>query len=151
PPKESCPMTRAVPRRDHLPTTKLLLAPVALLLLFLAFAGRAEAGAWGPSVPLSTAGQNSPNVRLGSDAAGDQVAVWEREAGTNEYVVEAAVRPALGTWSTAVEVSTAALGSRNPAVAVNSAGDAIVAWQEGTPSGAGIKASLGDASGNWGA
>jgi len=144
-------MLRAVPRRSHLPTTRLLLAPLALLVLFLAFAGRAEAGAWGPSVPISTAGQYSSHARLGSDAAGDQVAVWERVAGTNEWVVEAAVRPAQGSWSTPVEVSTVAPGPRNPEVAVNSTGDAIVVWQQGTPSGAGIKAALGDASGNWGA
>src|SRR5215467_12669891 len=91
PPKESCPMTRAVNRRDHFPTGRLLLAPLALLLLFLAFAGHAEAGAWGPSVPVSTAGQSSSHVRLGSDAGGNQVAVWERVAGSNEWVVEAAV------------------------------------------------------------
>ena len=143
-------MPRAVHRRDRLPTTRLLLTPLALLLLFLAFAGRAEAGAWGPSVPVSTAGQNSSHVRLDSDAAGDQVAVWERVAGTNEWVVEAAVRPAQGGWSTPVEISTVAPGPRNPAVAVNSTGDAIVVWQQGTPSGAGIKAARGDASGNWG-
>ncbi|MBS1890566.1 MAG: hypothetical protein JST59_04690 [Actinobacteria bacterium] len=142
-------MTRAVHRRDHLPTTRLLLAPLALLLLLLAFAGRAEAGAWGPSVPISTAGQYSSHVRLGSDAAGDQVAVWERNAGTNEFVVEAAVRPAQGSWSTPVEVSTVAPGPRNPDVAVNSTGEAIVVWQQGTISGAGIKAALGDTSGNW--
>jgi hypothetical protein len=143
-------MTRAVPRRSHLPTTKLLLAPLALLLLVLAFAGRAEAGAWGPSVAVSTAGEESLHVRLGADAAGDQVAVWERVAGTNEWVVEAAVRPAGGGWSSPVEVSAVALGIRNPDVAVNATGDAIVVWQEGTPSGAGIKAALGDVSGNWG-
>lgn len=144
-------MIRAVPRRDHLPTTRLLLAPLALLLLLLAFAGRAEAGAWGPSVPISATGQSSAHVRLGTDEEGDQVAVWERNAGPNEWVVEAAVRPALGSWSIPVEVSTVAPGPRNPDVAVNSAGDAIVVWQQGTPSGAGIKAALGDTSGNWGA
>jgi hypothetical protein len=144
-------MTRALHRRDHLKTTRLLLAPLALLLLFLAFAGRAEAGAWGPSVPISAAGQYSQGVRLGSDAAGDQVAVWQREAGSNEWVVEAAVRPARGSWRAPVEVSTVAPGARNPAVAVNSAGEAIVVWQQGTVSGAGIMAAHGDASGNWGA
>jgi hypothetical protein len=141
-------MTRVVPRRSDLPTTWLL-APLALLLLLLAFAGRAEAGAWGPSVPVSGAGESASHARLGSDAAGDQVAVWERVAGTNEWVVEAAVRPAGGGWSSPVEVSAVALGARNPAVAVNAAGDAIVVWQEGTPSGAGIKAARGDVAGNW--
>jgi hypothetical protein len=143
-------MSRAVSRRDLVPT-RMLLAPVALLLLFLAFAGRAEAGAWGQSVPVSTVGESSSHVRLGSDAAGDQVAVWEREVAANEWVAEAAVRPAQGGWSVPEEVSNVAPGPRNPAVAVNATGDAIVVWQEGTPSGAGIMAALGDATGNWGA
>jgi hypothetical protein len=144
-------MIRVVSRRSQLPMTWLLLAPLALLLLLLAFAGRAEAGAWGPSVAVSTVGQESEHPRLGSDAAGDQVAVWERVAATNEWVVEAAVRPAGGSWSAPVEVSAVAQGPRNPTVAVNAAGDAIVVWQQGTPSGTGIMAARGDASGSWGA
>jgi hypothetical protein len=141
-------MIRAVHRRENFSMTRLLLAPLALLLL-LAFAGRAEAGDWGPSVAVSAVGQNSTHVRLGADDAGDQVVVWEREAASNQWVVEAAVRPAGGGWSTPVEVSAVALGTRNPAVAVNATGDAIVVWQEGTPSGAGIMAAQGDVSGNW--
>jgi hypothetical protein len=143
-------MTRALQSRDRLLMTRVLLAPLALVLVFLVFAGRAEAGVWGPSVPVSTVGQSSSHVRLGSDGVGDQVAVWERVAGFNEWVVEAAVRPARGGWSAPVEVSDVAPGPRNPAVAVNATGEAILVWQEGTPSGAGIMAVRGDAAGDWG-
>jgi hypothetical protein len=142
-------MIRALNRRDTFLTIGVL-APLGLLLVLLAFAGRAEAGDWGASVPVSTAGQSSSHVRLGSDAAGDQVAVWERVVGTNEWVVEGAVRGARGGWSTPVEVSGAAIGARNPDVAMNSAGEAIVVWQEPTPTGPAIKAGHGDASGDWG-
>jgi hypothetical protein len=141
-------MTRAS-RRARLSMTVPPAAALALLVLFLAFAGRAEAGAWGPSVAVSAVGQNSTHVRLGADAAGDQVVVWEREVGSNQWVVEAAVRPPRGVWSSPVEVSAVAPGPRNPAVAVNATGDAIVVWQEGTPSGTGIIAAQGDVSGNW--
>jgi hypothetical protein len=144
-------MRIAVPRPALSTAARLLLTPAAVLLLLLAFAGRADAGAWGTPVSVSTAGQMANKASIGGDAAGDQVAAWQVYVGGNsEYAVEAAVRSG-GSWSPPVDLTTAVRFEREPVVAVNASGEAIVAWSTWTGSNNQVEIVRGDVAGDWGA
>lgn len=89
-------------------------------------ASRPAGGAWSPPVGLSTAGERAANPRLAVNAAGDAVAVWEWASGAST-LVQAASRPAGGTWGAPVHL-TAAGQSAAPQVALDAAGNAVAAW-----------------------
>lgn len=138
-------------RIDVSTASRLLIVLAAPLLLLLAFAGRADAGAWGAPVSVSAAGQIANRESIGTDAAGDQVAAWQVYVGGNdEYAVEAAVRSG-GAWSAPVELAPAVRFEREPAVAVNASGQAIVAWSSWTGSNNQVEVVRGDVTGTWGA
>ena len=68
---------------------------------------------------------NQPQVVV--DGAGTAHAVWYRSNGTHN-IVQAAVRPAGGAWSAAVDLSAAGQNANQPQVAVDSAGTAHAVW-----------------------
>lgn len=142
----------ALPRAST--PARLLAGIIAVALLLLAFAGRAEAGAWGAPVDISAAGQSGERVQLGADAQGNQIAVWEGFASGPERLVMAAIRPARGTWGTPIELSApgGAFSEPNePSVAVNARGEAVVAWSRLVGSEYQVEVARGDTSGNWSA
>ncbi len=94
-------------RLDRPLITRSMLALAAVALLFGVLASRADAGAWGTPFDLSATSQRAERVRVGADAAGDQFAVWQH-AENSEYVVQAATRPAGGSWSAPVDLSVPA-------------------------------------------
>jgi hypothetical protein len=61
-------------------------------------ASRSESGSWSSPhrISIPAAGTESPRVAM--DRLGNAVAVWQRSAG-RDSVVQAAIRPAGGTWS----------------------------------------------------
>ena len=135
--------------RSDLPVgSRILLALVAMFLAAAVLAGRADAAAWGPPTTISNPIQ-SEKVQLGSDSAGDQIAVWMSREGS-EWIVEGATRPAGGNWGAPVAISAPGPDLLNAALAVNSAGEAIASWSRGSVSESRIEVARGDASGNWG-
>ena len=64
----------------------------------------------------------SPQVAI--DPQGNATAIWPANNGTNT-IVQAATRPAGGTWATPVELSANAV---NPQVAIDARGNVIAVW-----------------------
>jgi hypothetical protein len=101
---------------------------------------RPAGGGWQPPVAIPGASTFSP-IRLGVDARGDAVAVWESGESQEQERVEASVRPAAsGTWQPPQVVAQYAVGAPslsrdgqrsgpNPALAVGADGEAVIAWE----------------------
>lgn len=85
----------------------------------------APPGEWGPATVLSGGHRRPPVPRLGIDGDGGLLVVWSRGG-----VVEAATRPASGSWTRPVRLSPPAVPSGDPAVAVAPDGSALAVWQE---------------------
>lgn len=73
--------------------------------------------------------QDATEPAVAIDAAGDATAAWRYDNGTDE-VIEAAERPAGGTFPASEEISGAGEDSFEPEVATSAAGDAIAVWEE---------------------
>jgi PKD domain len=84
-------------------------------------------GSWQPSAtPLDHIPAAASDPQLGADTAGDVTATWA--GGPSGDVVRSAVRPSGQGWSPTVTISGAGLTPEGPALAVDAAGDAVVAW-----------------------
>ncbi len=88
----------------------------------------AASGVWQTPADLSATGEDALNAAVATDPAGDAVAVWQRSNGTNQ-IVQAAVRPAGGSFGASVDLSATGQNALSPQVAMDQAGDAVVAWQ----------------------
>jgi hypothetical protein len=112
------------------PACALLGASLLLcLLLGAAIAAPALAApAWLAPVNLSAAGQNGSAPQVAVDTGGDAVAVWTRYNGAN-YIIQAASRPAGGSWQAPVDLSLAGQNAFNPQLAVDPGGDAVAVWE----------------------
>jgi PKD repeat protein len=102
-------------------------APLALLLLALCAARAWAAPTWLSPVNLSAPGQNAVVPQVAMNQGGNAVAVWRRSDGTNTRV-QAAVRPAGGSFSAPVNISAAGQDANSPQVAIDQAGDAVAVW-----------------------
>jgi plastocyanin len=110
-------------------------------------ASMSAGGTWRPSVSIVGAedeldqpkGAGSPGIAV--DGQGDAVAVWAWEFGDN---IQAAFRPAEGTWQAPVNISGEDASS--PQVAFDGQGDALAAWD--SSSGA-VQAAFKPAGGAW--
>jgi hypothetical protein len=69
------------------------------------------------------------NASIGVDAAGDAVVAWTSGTSTAQTRVRLATAGPSGAWSAARTVSGATGTFRTPGVALDGAGDAVVAWQ----------------------
>jgi hypothetical protein len=93
-------------------------------------ASRTVAGAFEPPVEMSDPAASAPGIALGGSGAA--LASWSVRLPGGSRVLQAAGRPpAAPRWGTAEDVG---LGGE-PVVAVNRAGDAVVAWGSGEPEG----------------
>jgi hypothetical protein len=88
---------------------------------------RDQAGTFGPVEDVSAAGQDASQPDIDVDASGNVVAVWTRSDGSNVRV-EAAARPANGTFGSVQVVSTAGQNADQPRVSVDDAGKAVAIW-----------------------
>jgi hypothetical protein len=68
-----------------------------------------------------------PQVAVATDAKGDTLVVWCQSVGASE-TIDAAWRPAGGTFSEPVEVSPTGDSAYHPVVAMEPQGNAIIAW-----------------------
>jgi len=139
-----------------------VLATVLTVVCVLGAAAPAQAG-WNAPVSISARGNIGP-VRLAVNARGDAIAVWARVTRPvnlrrlqQGYAVEAAFRPAQGTWEPPVIVGNAVqpcpretCGWPVPSVGIGARGGALVVWAGFTTSGAGvIRAASRTAGGGW--
>jgi PKD repeat protein len=88
-------------------------------------------GAFAPATTLSATGQGAFSPTVALDQAGDAVAMWYRPNGTND-VVQAAARPAGGSFSALPDVSTNGQDAIDPHVTLDRAGDAVAVWTNTT-------------------
>lgn len=87
---------------------------------------RPFAGSWEAPVPLSPEESFTPQAAM--DARGDTTVAWMHFDGSN-YVVESAYRPEGAAWEAPTLVSQPGEAGGNPHVALDAAGDSLVAWR----------------------
>ncbi len=86
-------------------------------------------GAWGAPVNLSAFDESARDPDVTFDGQGDALAVWVLESsGSDEEIVQAALKPAGGVWQPPVDISGASPGAYAPQAAFDEHGDALVAW-----------------------
>src|SRR3954447_23614365 len=98
---------------------------------------RSAGGAFGSPIDVSAAGNAQGDARVAMDAAGDTLVAWTDATGSAEpeWNTVASFRPAGGSFSSPTVISTtsgpgmdATKGGTLAGVAMDAAGDAIVAW-----------------------
>src|SRR5438094_582959 len=119
------------------------LAPGLALLILALPQSAAAAPTWLPPKNLSVSG-NGGDLTVAVDAARDAFTAWTR-SGT----VEAAARPAGGTWSAAQALSGNCLGAHSVRLAVNAAGRAVVVWECSKGGNTSVQASTRAAGRSW--
>lgn len=104
----------------------------ALLLgcaLALLFAGSASAAApnWLEPSDLSKPGRNASNPAVATDAAGNTVAIWERQSTADPSInLQLSTRATGGTFTTPIDL---ALKPTEPSLAMTPGGEAVAAWK----------------------
>jgi hypothetical protein len=88
---------------------------------------RSQAGVFGAVETISTAGQNASAPDIDVDPSGNVVAVWTRFDGANDRV-EAASRPAGGSFGAVQVVSTAGQNADDPRLSIDDSGKAVAVW-----------------------
>jgi hypothetical protein len=101
-------------------------------------ATQAAGGNWSVPAAISLAGQDAGEPQIAADAAGDVAAVWYRFNGLAD-VIEAATRPAGGSWSASEQLSGG--DAYQPQIALWASGKAAAVWYLANGSSAVIQAS----------
>jgi hypothetical protein len=111
---------------------------------------RAVGGSWGPEVNLSPADRSAGGPQVAMDDSGDTVAVWRASNSTDESI-EAARKPAGGSWGSPVELSTGARSTYGfqVQVASNVSGDSVAIWQHSNGTNEIIESARMTANGVW--
>jgi hypothetical protein len=94
-------------------------------------AARPAGGAFSAAQTLSDPSAFSMSPDVASDAQGDSVAVWLQFDGANARV-QVAYRPAGGSFGAPQTLSAAGYEAREPRVAMNAAGEAVIVWSLGS-------------------
>jgi hypothetical protein len=92
------------------------------------YSTRTPAGSWSAPVTLSDAGQSASTPEISSDAAGNVLVGWTRSDGTNGRI-QAAFKPAGGSFLAPVTVSAAGGDATEPDVSMDAAGKGLLVWQ----------------------
>jgi hypothetical protein len=87
---------------------------------------RPAGGSWG--APIAISGEESFVPQAAMNAAGDATVVWMAHRG-GRYVVKSAFRPAGGEWESPTLVSQPGEEGGDPQIALDAAGDTLVAWR----------------------
>ena len=91
------------------------------------YATRTPAGSWSAPVNISDPGQSADGPQLAVDPSGNVLAVWSRSDGSF-LRVQAAFKPAAGSFAAPVTISDPGFDAFEPQVDFDSAGKAIAAW-----------------------
>ncbi len=118
------------------------------LQLLAQAAERPVGGSWGAPVDLSAPVGNAENVTLAVDPAGDVIVAWKQRLAGSE-AIEAAYKPAGGSWGAPEAVEFGSAVVETPAVAIDAAGDAVLIWRQGVGGNHVIRATSKPASGSW--
>ena len=105
-------------------------------------------GAWTTQASLSAPGQDAVAPRIAVDARGDAVAVWGSDSLAGQSV-EAAYRPAGGSWQTAVTLESGEAATPSPDVVLDADGNATAVWASDTGSGWQVRAAHRGSDGTW--
>jgi hypothetical protein len=89
-------------------------------------------GMWGATQTLSVAGKSANLYDLKVNSAGSAMAAWDLYDASGNYVIQVATYAA-GTWDAPQSLSDPTGQGAAPSLALDSAGDATVAWEERAP------------------
>lgn len=78
-------------------------------------------------------GNAATNTRVGIDGAGNAIAVWDHDTQSDDRIM-GATAPAGGTFGAPFMIEQLGQGAGNPEIAVNGAGEAILAYEDVVPS-----------------
>jgi PKD domain len=105
-------------------------------------------GTWQTPVQLAETNYALGQPQVAIDAQGDAVAAWTTSNGSHD-LIDASELPAGGSWQTPAQISGSSEEAAQPHVAMNAAGDAVVAWTIWTGSTNTIAAAELPAGGTW--
>lgn len=88
---------------------------------------RPAGGTWSAPRYISVGGQDADRPQVALDAAGNAVAVWELYEGSGA-IVQAASRPAGGSWGSPQDLSASGQIPDAPELALDPAGNAVAVW-----------------------
>ncbi len=88
---------------------------------------RPKGAPWGPAQRISLPAAATEGPKLAMDRSGNAVAIWHSSSGGQNSVVQAAVRPAGGSWSAPQDLSAPSEAAFNADVAV-AAGRVTAVW-----------------------
>ena len=125
-----------------------VLALTALLVLLAIAAAPAGAAPWSAPEEISVPGGSASWSKVGIDAAGNATAVWTRSDGLH-LLAQAAERPVGGIWGAPTDLSPPIGNAESPTLAVDPAGDVIVAWKQRMAGSEAIEVSYKPAGGSW--
>lgn len=91
------------------------------------FASLFNAGVWGTPVPVSAAGGTPAVPKVGMDATGKAIAVWQRSNGSNVIIQSSTFDGS--TWSSPVNLSLIGQNASAPQISVNASTKAVAVWQ----------------------
>ena len=97
---------------------------------------RSPDGTLGPAQRFSDPGQDAAEPRVAFDGSGDAVVAWRRSDGFTDRL-QTRVRSAAGVLGPTATLSSVGDDAEAPSLAVDDAGDAVIAWQL---SGGGVQA-----------
>jgi len=121
-----------------------------LLALLAISAAPAGAAPWSAPEEISVPGGSASWSKVGIDAAGNATAVWTRSDGLH-LLAQAAERPVGGSWGAPTDLSAAVGNAESVTLAVDPAGDVIVAWKQRLAGSEAIETSYKPVGGSWGA
>jgi hypothetical protein len=111
---------------------------------------RAADGTLGATQTISDPGKDASGPQVAFDPSGNAVAVWSRFDGAKSRV-QAAIRPAGGSFGTAQTLSLAGQSATNPQVSMDQSGDAVAVWERSDGTNLRIETSIRPAGGSFGA
>jgi len=117
--------------------------------LLLQVAAQDAGGSWTKAQTLTPpSGVNAADPSVAIGPAGNAVAIWNTSS-SQGLVIQASTRQAHGTWSAAATITSPALSSTLPRVAMDGNGNAVGVWVQGPSAGSEIVAADLPASGSW--
>jgi len=96
-------------------------------VLRIQYATRTPAGSWSAPVNISDPGMAASTPIISSDPAGNVIAAWTRSDGTN-LRLQAAYKPAGGSFQPPVTLSAAGQDGTAPDVTMDGTGKGLVVW-----------------------
>lgn len=117
-------------------------------LIVQAAVRNAKTRTWTAPTALSAAGRDAQTPQVAVDARGDAVAVWASvmESG---WTVDAAYRPAGGSWQKAVPIQAPQQATAAPDVVIDAAGRAVAAWASTAGRGWRVRTATRGSDGRW--